>query len=421
MKTPGIYTDINTQTQRTGLPTQDHRIVFVTGDAAAPKNPTPIYDTATANVVSGDNSNAGRMIAAALSVSQGVRVETVGKSQPSDGSGGDITCKPTSITLSGESDSQAGGVLTMSRNGAPKVTLQPPSPTASEEEYLDYTRQVLELTYLAQDGVSMAFVMGDFIVGIEPKQDDNGNNISVMSGIPIDGVIDYVGTPYDLKEGVYDLNRLLTAGDPTIFTPNIVPEVNTLEIYPTPDTPPELDGYYAYGGDESGEPVVIRSCAKAVMEGAGDETVCTPTTHTILYKSYWDNRVPSDGELHARYRVNNGEWIDYTASTVDGSDYIYKFFESIRLPNGDRAIELVGGTVNPAASQTPFRSYQGENKLIGASASEPFSEEQTGVVRPYPITIEFEVTQNDFNDLVYLAFGESIVAKSCAIASWSPM
>ncbi|WP_179288373.1 hypothetical protein [Psychrobacter sp. JB193] len=83
MKTPGIYTDINTQTQRTGLPTQDHRIVFVTGDTAAPSNPTPIYDTATANVVSGANSNAGRMIAAALSVSQGVRVETVGKGKGS--------------------------------------------------------------------------------------------------------------------------------------------------------------------------------------------------------------------------------------------------------------------------------------------------------------------------------------------------
>lgn len=80
MKTPGIYTDINTQTQRTGLPNQNHRIVFVTGDTSAPTVPTPIYDTASANVVSGDNSNAGRMIAAALSISQGVRVETVGKS-----------------------------------------------------------------------------------------------------------------------------------------------------------------------------------------------------------------------------------------------------------------------------------------------------------------------------------------------------
>lgn len=78
-RTPGIYTDINTQTQRTGLPNQNHTIVFVTSDLGAPTNPKPIYDTATADAVSGADSNAGRMMAAALSVSQGVDVETMGK------------------------------------------------------------------------------------------------------------------------------------------------------------------------------------------------------------------------------------------------------------------------------------------------------------------------------------------------------
>ncbi len=78
-RTPGMYTAINTQTQRTGLPSQNHSIVFITGDVGAPATPTAIYDTAGADSVSGDNSNAGRMMAAALSISQGVRVETVGK------------------------------------------------------------------------------------------------------------------------------------------------------------------------------------------------------------------------------------------------------------------------------------------------------------------------------------------------------
>ena len=78
-RTPGIYTEINTQTQRTGLPSQNHSIVFITGDVGAPATPTAIYDTATADAISGDNSNAGRMMAAALSISQGGRVETVGK------------------------------------------------------------------------------------------------------------------------------------------------------------------------------------------------------------------------------------------------------------------------------------------------------------------------------------------------------
>lgn len=78
-RTPGLYTDINTNTQRTGLANQNHSIVFVTSDVGAPATPTPIYDTATADAVSGADSNAGRMMAAALSVSQGVRVETMGK------------------------------------------------------------------------------------------------------------------------------------------------------------------------------------------------------------------------------------------------------------------------------------------------------------------------------------------------------
>lgn len=78
-RTPGIYTDINTQTQRTGLPNQNHTIVFVTSDLGAPTNPKPIYDTATADALSGAGSKSGRMMAAALTVSQGVRVETVGK------------------------------------------------------------------------------------------------------------------------------------------------------------------------------------------------------------------------------------------------------------------------------------------------------------------------------------------------------
>lgn len=77
-RTPGMYTAINTQTQRTGLPNQSHSIVFVTGDALGPALPTPIYDTATADTLSGVESNAGRMMAAALTVSQQVRVETMG-------------------------------------------------------------------------------------------------------------------------------------------------------------------------------------------------------------------------------------------------------------------------------------------------------------------------------------------------------
>lgn len=103
-RTPGMYTAINTQTQRTGLPSQNHSIVFITGDVGAPATPTPIYDTASADAVSGADSNAGRMMAAALMISQGVRVETVGKSNNSGGGSGtktDFATLPTndSVTI----------------------------------------------------------------------------------------------------------------------------------------------------------------------------------------------------------------------------------------------------------------------------------------------------------------------------------
>ena len=79
-RTPGLYTSINTQTQRTGLPNQNHHIVLVTDDTLAPSKPTAIYDTASADILCGDESTAGKMMAAALSVSQGVRVDALGKS-----------------------------------------------------------------------------------------------------------------------------------------------------------------------------------------------------------------------------------------------------------------------------------------------------------------------------------------------------
>lgn len=117
-RTPGLYTDINTQTQRTGLPTQNHSIVLVTSDVGAPTTPMPVYDTASADTISGADSNAGRMMAAALSVSQGVRVDTVGKSEGGDGSGGEsgfnpVVCTPSSADFAVDYQPDFAGVTTV--------------------------------------------------------------------------------------------------------------------------------------------------------------------------------------------------------------------------------------------------------------------------------------------------------------------
>lgn len=83
-KTPNTYTTINTNTERTGLPTQGHSLVFVTADAKAPTKPTAIYNTAQADTVCGaTGSTASKMLAAALQVSQAVEVSVVGVQQSS--------------------------------------------------------------------------------------------------------------------------------------------------------------------------------------------------------------------------------------------------------------------------------------------------------------------------------------------------
>ena len=81
VRTPGIYTEVNTNTQRTGLAGQNHKIVIVTNDVPPSPITIPIaiYDKTTANSKFGLNSEAGRMMDAMVQLSQGVNVEGLGK------------------------------------------------------------------------------------------------------------------------------------------------------------------------------------------------------------------------------------------------------------------------------------------------------------------------------------------------------
>ena len=83
VRTPGTYTEINTNTQRTGLAGQNHKIVIVTNDVQSVENglPTAIYDKTTADSKFGVGSVAGRMMDAMVQLSQGVNVEGLGKEQ----------------------------------------------------------------------------------------------------------------------------------------------------------------------------------------------------------------------------------------------------------------------------------------------------------------------------------------------------
>ena len=76
IKTPGIYTDVNINTQRSGLLSNTQKVLFITTDnAAASTVPINIYDTASADTKFGKNSIAGRMMKAAIKTFRTVDVQ----------------------------------------------------------------------------------------------------------------------------------------------------------------------------------------------------------------------------------------------------------------------------------------------------------------------------------------------------------
>lgn len=88
LKTPGVYTDVNINTQRTGLPANIHRVLFVTNDEhflpeVGISMPVSIYDKAQAEAIFGGEvpSEAGRMITAAIKTNRVVDVQILGKNQ----------------------------------------------------------------------------------------------------------------------------------------------------------------------------------------------------------------------------------------------------------------------------------------------------------------------------------------------------
>ncbi len=99
LRTPGVYTGVNINTQRTGLPANTHKVLFITPDAqmSPPQAQMPIntYDPKSADRLFGENSVAGRMVAAAIKTNRFVDVQCLG-GDLTDGSntGGDVTPQP---------------------------------------------------------------------------------------------------------------------------------------------------------------------------------------------------------------------------------------------------------------------------------------------------------------------------------------
>jgi phage tail sheath gpL-like len=82
-RTPGVYVGYNTDTIRVGLPANNQKILFITEDVYLAGQeqtvPKPLYDSATAKTLYGDDSDTARMINAALKVASFVDVQSLGK------------------------------------------------------------------------------------------------------------------------------------------------------------------------------------------------------------------------------------------------------------------------------------------------------------------------------------------------------
>ena len=86
LKTPGTYLDVSINTQRTGLPANTHKVLFITNDEQLePESgnamPISIYDKAKADQIYGADSEVGRMITAAIKTNRVVDVQILGKPQ----------------------------------------------------------------------------------------------------------------------------------------------------------------------------------------------------------------------------------------------------------------------------------------------------------------------------------------------------
>ncbi len=79
IRTPGMYTDVNINTQRTGLPANTQKVLFITPDNG-PAMPVSIYDKDDAATHFGANSIVARMIVAAVKTNRTVDVQCLGKS-----------------------------------------------------------------------------------------------------------------------------------------------------------------------------------------------------------------------------------------------------------------------------------------------------------------------------------------------------
>lgn len=173
-------------------------------------------------------------------------------------------------------------------------------------------------------------------------------------------------------------------------------------------------------------------------DGSDDNQIyCTPTTTLATLESL---NTLDDSLVHARYRINDGEWVNYQSESESApaslADEILNFLSSIKVDADDikdvtdfgdldmffgiRLFNVIAH--NPV---TAFNARFGDDSIRGASRSlvdnNAYIEGHPNIdsiVSNQPTKVEFAVTENNENDLVYAIFGKSETVYSCAFVAW---
>ena len=287
-----------------------------------------------------------------------------------------------SFDLEGASDT----FVTVSRNGGEFKTYRLPPPMDGADFFAE--------NYFSSDGKKVIFF--DYPYGAMQLPDSNKEAIC---GIDSEGM---ALTP---DQGVINLMDLeLFAGRSEITPPYVLTKQhNWLTFKPTDGVSPEKDIYFSMvGGEIDASTITVHSCA--VIEQYIDPNVCTPTGAAILYREGYNEPT---GDVYGRYRVDGGEWVDYTAPSS------YYLADEFLRHTGVMQSQGGGG-----ASPFQFNVNNRGGYLNGASDQRPYADGQDGVLGIKRTTVDFELTDGGENDLVQLLFGGDMSVSSCAIGSW---
>ena len=330
------------------------------------------------------------------------------------GTGAGITCASSNAFILNYDGNLPEEWITVSRNGGEFVSFDLMSEVTDYDEFN-------RLTVLGQDGESIAFIDYPYMIdgmvsaplgGVTLSDPDDLGGMPALPqqpeyyysflGINTNGIASTPDGDQDLKE--LKLNYAFQDS----HQPNKPrTEHNWLVFKPTPNVDPDNDLFYKMGA--TGDTLESHSCA--VMEKYIDPNVCMPTYNDTLFDIRNGDENPI-GEVHAKYRINGGEWEYYTDNNPDTYSVVNRFFESLYY--NDWQMIHVGGANGESAFATGYH----QANIYGASATDTPMGDQDGITAVISHTIEFVVTENSRNDLVYLAFGKDTTIKSCAIGRW---